>query len=362
MSPTPYDIYWEPSDWLFLIDPTTGLTIGTTQLLGFPSFIDEYGEVQVTDSTTAMAFVGSTLYASFSKYGYGEHTMILGTIDLSTGEITEIGKMTGMNMMPTGGLEYVGGIMYAVSAGTGLSSLYTINLDTGAATLVAPITLNDDQIRGATALAFADGKMYTLINRAAELYSVDLITGVLTEEFNLGLELNSLSAEKPLPFYPIDISMQMVEIEFRHRPGSDKYKVKGEAIVPEGSDGIDPAGEDVSVTVGTSSLAIPAGSFWGRGPIYWFRGTIDDVKVKMIIRQLDTDFFKFSVKADGVDLTGTSNPVNIFLQIGNNQGEDSIKLKGKLTSGYDKECDDDDDDDDEDDDKEDKRRWRGWRR
>ena len=185
MSPTPYDIYWEPSDWLFLNDPTTGLTIGTTQLSGFPSFIDEYGEVQVTDSTTAMAFVGSTLYASFSKYGYGEHTRILGTIDLSTGEITEIGKMTGMNMMPTGGLEYVGGIMYAVSAGTGLSSLYTINLDTGAATLVAPITLNDDQIRGATALAFADGKMYTLINRAAELYSVDLITGVLTEEFNL---------------------------------------------------------------------------------------------------------------------------------------------------------------------------------
>jgi len=141
-----------------------------------------------------MEFVGTTLYGSFHEGGPESANGILGTIDLGTGAITAIGAMTDMNK-PTGGMHYVNDTMYAVSSTDNNDSrLFTINLQTGAATLVAPITLNQEHMQSATARAFADGKMYLLLNRDSNLYSVNLSTGELTLEFDLGLPLNSLTS------------------------------------------------------------------------------------------------------------------------------------------------------------------------
>jgi hypothetical protein len=145
----------------------------------------------------------------------------------------------------------------------------------------------------------------------------------------------------------LDLTIKKAEIDFKDKPSSDKYKVKGEATFLEMSDGIDPLVEDVSVTVGTSSLTIPAGSFEERGATYEFHGIIDGVKVKMKIKEVDIDIIEFDVKADGVDLTGTSNPVDIYLTIGLDKGDITTKLYGKLKYKSGKGNDDDEDEKDD---------------
>jgi hypothetical protein len=196
MSPDNSTIYLSQALWgdetidesLFLIDPATGLYTGTLSLSGIPTG---------TDTPTALEFVGETLYASFHKGGPDGYDGILGTIDLNTGAITPIGEMTGMNR-PTDGLEYVSGTMYAVSStDNNGSSLFTVNLSTGAATLVGNLTLGGVQQEAATSFAYADGTMYTLLadSQDTNLYRVDLSNGALTLEFDLGLQMNSLTSQ-----------------------------------------------------------------------------------------------------------------------------------------------------------------------
>lgn len=191
MSPNNSTIYMSQADddILFMIDPTTGLNTGTFSISGFPS-----NATTSTDTVTAMEFVGSSLYASFHEAGPEGDDGILGTIDLTTGAITTIGTMTGMDR-PTGGLSYVGGTMYAVSAtDNNDSSLFTIALGTGASSLVGNLTLNGVQKEAATALVYADSIMYAVLNDGStNLYSIDLLSGAMTLEFDMGVDLNSLT-------------------------------------------------------------------------------------------------------------------------------------------------------------------------
>ena len=173
---------------LTLIDPITGLTTGSLGLSSFPAG---------TDTATALEFVGSTFYGSFHNAGPESGDGILGTINTITGAITTIGPMTGMNR-PTGGLQFLGGTMYAVSSTDNNDSrLFTVDLNSGAAALVANLTLNAVQQEAVSALAYTDGKMYTVISRTFDtnLYSIDLGTGAMTVEFDLGTSFNSLTAD-----------------------------------------------------------------------------------------------------------------------------------------------------------------------
>ena len=86
-------------DTLLLIDPSTGLNTGSLPLSGMP--VNGAGEL--TDAVTAMETVGSTLYGSFHNGGPEDEDGILGTINTTTGAITTIGQMTGIDR-PTGGM------------------------------------------------------------------------------------------------------------------------------------------------------------------------------------------------------------------------------------------------------------------
>jgi hypothetical protein len=77
-----------------------------------------------------------------------------------------------------------------------------VNLTTGAATLVANITLSGVQQESATALAYANSTMYTVLNGDSNLYSINLSTGALTVEFDMGVNLNSLTAVITAPPAP----------------------------------------------------------------------------------------------------------------------------------------------------------------
>jgi len=174
---------------LLLISPTTGLNTGSLPLSGFPVG---------TDTATALEFVGSTLYGAFSRSAQMTHPVVLGTIDTTTGVISEIGSMAPPLPTPSGGLEYANSTMYTVNATyVAPSSLYTVNIASGVATEIAPLTLNGVPQKTATGLAYADNKMYlirSIFGAYANLYSVDLVTGVLTIEFDMGVALSSLTS------------------------------------------------------------------------------------------------------------------------------------------------------------------------
>ena len=186
LNPTGTAIYMsQANDDMFLINPATGLNTGSLSLSGFPDS---------TNTVTAMEFVENTLYGSFHQSGPESNDGILGTINTSTGAITEIGAMTGMNR-PTGGLSYVNGVMYAVSSTDNNDSrLFTVNLVNGAATLIGNLTLNSVQQQSASALTYADGKLYTVLyGQSTNLFSINPATGELTVEFDTGVSLNSLT-------------------------------------------------------------------------------------------------------------------------------------------------------------------------
>jgi len=167
---------------LGFVDSASGALNATLSLSGMPA-----------DTITAMEFIGSTLYGSFHEAGPESGAGTLATIDISTGAVTSIGSLSGMNR-PTGGLSYAGGLMYGItSTGNDDSALFTIDLGTGTATHVAQLTLNGLQRDAATGLVFADDTMFTILSGDSYLYSVDLGTGALTQLFDMGINMNSLT-------------------------------------------------------------------------------------------------------------------------------------------------------------------------
>lgn len=132
---------------------------------------------------------------------------------------------------------------------------------------------------------------------------------------------------KGVPF--AEFTITKAEITFSAQSSViDSFDVKGEFTL--GSDGIDPLNEDVVVTLGTFSVTIP-GSFVEHKGKFQFEGAIDGSDVSMEIKDIGADSFGFVVAAVGVDLTGTANPFDIELSIGDDTGATNLRFDGKLT-------------------------------
>ncbi len=213
----------------------------------------------------------------------------------------------------------------------------------------------------------------------AQFSTTDSISRVLALGPSVIPDTNGLVAQfttSPVTTSPEDMEVPFAnftitkaEIEFKTiYTINDKFKVKGKFKLGADSDGFDLYVDEVVVTAGTAIVTIPAGSFteedYGK---FRFKGTIDGAHVKMEIKEVYGETFRFKIKAKGVDLTGTPNPLGIGLAIGNDSGTDTIRLKGKLKfkahrdlkrkSKFKAHRDDEDDDDDkENDDDNDKHR------
>lgn len=161
------------------------------------------------------------------------------------------------------------------------------------------------------------------------IYNRPLAAEEIQQHYQNGLSGLGYYVIELLPF--ADLSFTLVNITFQEGVNKDDVGIGGEFTLGEFNDGIDPLNEDVVVTVGTYRLTIPAGSFNETGPgVFRFVGTINNAPVNMRIRALDVDIFSFKLTVRDVDLTGTANPVDIKLRVGDDMGETSIRLKGLL--------------------------------
>ena len=131
-----------------------------------------------------------------------------------------------------------------------------------------------------------------------------------------------------VPFAGIDVEVQIEE---------DEFDVEGTFTLGTASDGIEPLSEDVILKVGTSSTVIPAGSFELDDGAFEFEMETNGTEFELEITPLGADTFGLEAESEGADLTGTVNPVEVTVMVGNDAGTVSVIA----------EFDDDDDDSDD---------------
>lgn len=158
-----------------------------------------------------------------------------------------------------------------------------------------------------------------------EVFNRVLASGEIQAIFDAG----SAGKCKDTPF--AESTLKKAEVKFDKKGGTnDRFKVEGAFLLGLSNDGINLVTEEMIVTVGPGMITIPAGSFMAVGSQYKFDGELNGVDVKMTIKETHFNRFSFKAEAKGVDLTGTSNPVDIHLRIGNDVGTSNIRLEGKL--------------------------------
>jgi CSLREA domain-containing protein len=109
----------------------------------------------------------------------------------------------------------------------------------------------------------------------------------------------------------------------------DSFALLGTFVLGKGGT-INPATQAVTLTLSSAELApvtltIPAGSFKRVLGQYVFDGEVDGVKVAAVISAPVKNSYGFAIGADGLELTGVSNPVTVTLQVVANSGTTTIK-------------------------------------
>lgn len=118
-----------------------------------------------------------------------------------------------------------------------------------------------------------------------------------------------------------------LEINLDRKPSQDAFDLRSELTLSlKNSNGIHPDIEPVKLQVGPYIDTIPAGSFKQRKDgSYRFEGVIDGVRLEAEIEPTGTLRYAFNAKARGMNLNGTTNPVQVSLGVGNDAGLTKVK-------------------------------------
>jgi hypothetical protein len=143
-----------------------------------------------------------------------------------------------------------------------------------------------------------------------------------TAEYGNDIALDDIQVRSRCDFARLKLETASLSFDF---PGFDSFHFSGAFDLGENSDGIDPQAEDVTVSFGTYTEALPAGSFVCTGSDCVYDNEGSGITHAMISDGL------LEFTARHVDLSGTSNPVEIHVQIGNDFGNAVARLSGELT-------------------------------
>jgi hypothetical protein len=95
-----------------------------------------------------------------------------------------------------------------------------------------------------------------------------------------------------------------------------------------GSNGVDPVSEAVTLQIGPYTVTFPAGSFRALpNGKFAFAGVIAGVSLSAQFDLVSANSFNFKVSALGVNLTSLTNPVTVFVTIGDDSGSTTTIAK-----------------------------------
>ena len=152
--------------------------------------------------------------------------------------------------------------------------------------------------------------------------------------FDSGFRTLYVSADAVGPGLPLSCPAGLVFPRFEPQAASltfaeakDGFTFSADYELDENSDGIFLRDEDVSVSFGTYTETIPAGSFVCTGFDCSYKSDGPGITSATVTDTL------VSFRAEGIDLTDTKNPVDVEVVIGNDFGLAVVRLRGSLRFG-----------------------------
>src|SRR5262249_46623247 len=126
-----------------------------------------------------------------------------------------------------------------------------------------------------------------------------------------------------LPFASLSAKVDVVR---GPAANDDRFDINATFALGAGNNGINPVTESVTVQIGPLSTTIPAGSFtrdrFGR---FKFSGVTGGVALDVLIRPAASGQFVLTAEGSGAELSTTTNPVTVALQIGDDRGSTTVR-------------------------------------
>jgi len=288
-------------------------------------YVANFSSNTVSVIATATSTVMATVGVGLGPFGIavspdGKFVYVAGTgvsvIDAAINTVTATvfpaaGPAFGIAVSPDGKFVYV----------TNYTSSYVSVIATAGNTLTATVGLGIDSYPRGVAVT-PDGKsVYVALESYTDVSVIATASNMVTA--TVGVRNGSWGiAIAPTPFAAFKAAL---EIDFGKTPNTDVFGLLGEFTLGHDSKGIYPPDEAVSLSVGTFSTTIPAGSFQGSGygPFY-FLGTVDGVDLQVGIVPTGAKRYALGAAAEHASLTGTTNPVPVILSFGGDAGSTSV--------------------------------------
>jgi WD40 repeat protein len=284
---------------LFVADFGTG-TVGTYDATTGASINRNF--ITGLFNTLGLAVLGNTLFVT--DFGVGT----VSTYNASTGAAINPNFITGLTLPAglalSGNTLFVCGYLFVTNFFGGTVGSY--NANTGA-------TINPSFISGLQGPQFLALSSNTLFvaNVAGTAGQYDAKTGAA---INAGF-ITGLSA----PF-GLAIRFRFAAFSAELRDLYQYFQLAGGFTLAADSNGINPADENVTLQIGTSSFNIPPGSFsQAQDGTFFFTGTIDQVSFKAQIVPAGKKRFTYFFTGSGRDL-GPLDQAKVRLSIGSNTG------------------------------------------
>jgi hypothetical protein len=199
---------------------------------------------------------------------------------------------------------------YDLSTTAGFSGPVTVCIDYSGVSFTNPSQLKLTHFEGGT-----------WVNRTVSLDTVNRI---------ICANVTSLSPfavfERAIPFGAFSAQLQ---IHFGGAQNQDAFALESSFTLNSTAPAINPLTQPVTLRVGTFATTIPPGSFKvQRGGAFAFVGVINGVSLQALITPLGTTptgkRYAFAAAAELASLTGTTNPVQVTLTIGDDSGTASV--------------------------------------
>lgn len=271
--------YVQGGPFLVGIDPLTANFTSFQFVTGLPAGFNVEGDMGFDTGT-------NTIYYVYSTATNGNPNLF--SINPTTGNMTDRGEiLVGANNLAAGGdsvemdyLAFGGGTLYCVIPGqiSGGNSnfndaLFTINPATRVATRIGALGVDLTPLGGAMEFDAANNRLLLLEGASGNLYSINITTGAATLVGNTGLPATNFDAGTGLTFAPIaavaprsvsvgsvsitegDVGTQLVTFQVTAQPGAGNVSVNYQTV-----DGTATAGSDYTAATGTLNFGPGGGT------------------------------------------------------------------------------------------------------
>ena len=252
-------------------------------------------------------FVANAFSNSLSIIDTGSNA-VTGTVNVSEHPL-------GIAVTPDGRYAYV----------TSPYSDNVLAVDTSTNTVVSTVAVKNPELVAIT----PDGKhAYVSQNTSVSQETSDTVSvidtssNMVTDTVAVGNFPTSVAITPTVPFFAFSAQLQLASGKI------SGFNVDARFILGNGSDGIQPLTDAVTLTVGSYTVTLPAGSFhqvhFGPYSDYAYVGTVNKVLLDMQIVPLGGTGYAFQAAATNVISSRSTISVPITLTIGNDSGNTTV--------------------------------------